>query len=221
MCFLLLSAKITRGSKKAEEVLMGKKLTKAVANWLLYDDMETGELNEIYMYGVGQLGINIFNMLTALTIGFLFGELLVSVVYIISFVFLRSYAGGYHASTPMRCYALTVASIILVLLTVKYVSLSVFCLLLLFIMSSIVILLLAPIDTINKRLDEIEHIHYRKKASVVLALECLIVILSLVFHNILFLESIIFSQFTIAISLICGELKNYLQSDSLNGGKML
>ena len=85
MCFLLLSAKITRGSKKAEEVLMGKKLTKAVANWLLYDDMETGELNEIYMYGVGQLGINIFNMLTALTIGFLFGELLVSVVYIISF----------------------------------------------------------------------------------------------------------------------------------------
>lgn len=60
-----------------------------------------------------------------------------------------------------------------------------------------------------------------KKASVVLALECLIVILSLVFHNILFLESIIFSQFTIAISLICGELKNYLQSDSLNGGKML
>ena len=117
----------------------------------------------------------------------------------------------------MRCYALTVASIILVLLTVKYVSLSVFCLLLLFIMSSIVILLLAPIDTINKRLDEIE----RKKASVVLALECLIVILSLVFHNILFLESIIFSQFTIAISLICGELKNYLQSDSVNGGKML
>ena len=138
---------------------MGKKLTKAVANWLLYDDMETGELNEIYMYGVGQLGINIFNMLTALTIGFLFGELLVSVVYIISFVFLRSYAGGYHASTPMRCYALTVASIILVLLTVKYVSLRVFCLLLLFIMSSIVILLLAPIDTINKRLDEIEEIH--------------------------------------------------------------
>lgn len=60
-----------------------------------------------------------------------------------------------------------------------------------------------------------------KKASVVLALECLIVILSLVFHNILFLESIIFSQFTIAISLICGELKNYLQSDSLNGGKMV
>ena len=88
-------------------------------------------------------------------------------------------------------------------------------------MSSIVILLLAPIDTINKRLDEIEHIHYRKKASVVLALECLIVILSLVFHNILFLESIIFSQFTRAISLICGELKKYLQSDSLNGGKML
>ncbi len=31
---------------------MGKKLTKAVANWLLYDDMETGELNEIYMSGV-------------------------------------------------------------------------------------------------------------------------------------------------------------------------
>lgn len=61
-------------------------------------------------------------------------------------------------------------SIILVLLTVKYVSLGVFCLLLLFIMSSIVILLLAPIDTINKRLDEIEHIHYRKKASVVLHL---------------------------------------------------
>lgn len=46
----------------------------------------------------------------------------------------------------------------------EYVSLSVFCLLLLFIMSSIVILLLAPIDTINKRLDEIEHIHYRKKS---------------------------------------------------------
>ena len=76
-------------------------------------------------------------------------------------------------------------------------------------------------EDIHKRLDEIEHIHYRKKASVVLALECLIVILSLVFHNILFLESIIFSQFTIAISLICGELKKYLQSDSLNGGKML
>ena len=96
---------------------------------------------------------------------------------------------------------------------------------LLVVISWIILLLvmcaISPIDTINKRLDEIEHIHYRKKASVVLALECLIVILSLVFHNILFLESIIFSQFTIAISLICGELKNYLQSDSVNGGKML
>ena len=190
---------------------MGEKMAKVVVNWLLNDDTETEGLYEVYMYGVEQILINLFNILTALTIGFLFGEILVSVVYVIAFASLRLYAGGYHASTPMRCYALTVASIIVVLLAVKYVSFSVFCLISLFIMSSNVILLLAPVDTMNKRLDEVEHIHYRKRAIIVWAVECLIAISAAVLHSIPVLESIIFSQLTIAMSLICGELQNYLK----------
>jgi accessory gene regulator B len=195
---------------------MGEKMAKAVVKWLLNDDVETSGIYEVYMYGMGQIFNNLFNILTALTIGFLFGETLVSVVYVVAFAFLRSYAGGYHASTPMRCYALTVASIIAVLLAVKYASFNPICLTSLFIMSSIVILMLTPVDTVNKRLDGIEHIHYRKKAIIAWMIENLVIIVCIMFRWVFIAEGIIVSYVILSLSLILGRVLNAKGAESNN-----
>lgn len=82
---------------------------------------------------------------------------------------IRSYAGGYHASSTLRCYILTNIAIIVVLSAMKFITFSSTFLGCLSVMNSMVILILAPVDTENKRLDEIECIHYRKNYN---CLEC-------------------------------------------------
>lgn len=86
----------------------------------------------------------------------------VSIFYTFSFMALRSYSGGYYASTSLRCYTLTVASIFAVLSTMKSIAINRFTCLGLLVLSSVIILLLSPIGVKYKPLDDIEKIIYRK-----------------------------------------------------------
>ena len=84
--------------------------------------------------------------------------------------------------------------------TKKYIQISV--------MNSMVILILAPVDTENKRLDEIECIHYRKKTIIVWSVEVVITIFCAILQYKLIAESVIFAQVVLSLSLICGQIHN-------------
>lgn len=65
------------------------------------------EDEEIYVYGWTMLLFSVGSFTAILAVGAFLGQLLGTVLFLIFFTFLRSYAGGYHADSFGRCFLLT------------------------------------------------------------------------------------------------------------------
>jgi accessory gene regulator B len=55
------------------------------------------EDNELYEYGLHQSFILLANIFTTILVGWIFNMMIESIIFLLAFVPLRSYAGGYHA----------------------------------------------------------------------------------------------------------------------------
>lgn len=104
-------------------------------------------------------------------IGCLFRELFVTIVFTITFKFLRTYAGGYHAKTRMRCSILSYATMAGVLIAIKLLPENIFYGLIVWILAGVVVLYLAPVEAQTKPLDDLERCVYRKKLIQIWSLE--------------------------------------------------
>ena len=77
---------------KRQEVLEDKKIIQS-------------STKEVCAYGLRQIFSTIFNAGTMLLIGFLMQMLIEAILFTVIYIPVRVYAGGYHASTPQRCWA--------------------------------------------------------------------------------------------------------------------
>ncbi len=126
---------------------------------------------DIYLFGVYQGAILLLNICTALIIGVALNMLLEIVIYLICFLPLRIFAGGYHAKTQLRCYIMSSFTTVIILLVIQFLQqqesiwefLSYF-------VSFGVIWRYAPVADANKPLLEKEKVNYRKKVHKVLLL---------------------------------------------------
>ena len=139
------------------------KVSRKVTDRLLSRNAIKDEDYEIYQYGLEQLFTSILNMLTLLVIGSIMGMIWQGIIFVLSFMLLRKYAGGYHASTPLGCYLLTTLIITVALSVMKYFEISILIYLVLLMVSSVIVYMLTPVEAVNKGLDKIEKIIYRKK----------------------------------------------------------
>lgn len=143
------------------------KITKCFAenNIIPYED------REIYTYGLHQGIVMIINILTFILIGISFRMIWESLMFMIFYIPLRTYAGGYHAKTPTSCYILSIFMIILVLLAVKTVSWAISIIIGISLLSGIIIFALSPVEDNNKPLSGSQVIRYRQMARAILAIE--------------------------------------------------
>lgn len=201
------SAKSAGKIKKTEEILMFTRISQKLTNRLLYKGIIDKDSYEIYQYGMEQFIISILNMLTLMILGILFGMLWNGLLFVIAFLFLRKYAGGYHASTPLRYYLMTIGVITATLSVMKYVELDIFVCVELLTMSSGIILLLSPVESENKPLDGIEKLIYRKKTIIIWCVEILCFVLLQIINLRNLSISIICAQIVTSLSLVKGKLK--------------
>ncbi len=171
---------------------------------------------EIYQYGFEQFFLTLLNIATMLLLGIIFGEIYQCIVLTLSFMALRSYSGGYHASTSLRCYFLTVISISATLSIMKFIAINRFICLGLLVLSSLVIILFSPIGTKNKPLDEIEKIIYRKKTIIVWIIETCVALVFIVLDITKIHMAITLAQVIIGISIAFGKIKNYFEMGNKN-----
>lgn len=134
---------------------------------------------ELYVYGFNMLLTVSLNIISTIIIGLLFGMVFESIAFLVAYIPLRSYAGGYHARTPMRCYIISLLLIVLILLTLKLIGESVLALFILSGIGTIICVTMSPVEDVNKPLDEAEIKVYRKKAMIILAAEIIILIISI------------------------------------------
>lgn len=165
------------------------------------------EDTEIYIYGINQIFVSVLNVSSTLIIGLILGMLLESIIFLMAYIPLRSFAGGYHAKTPVRCYFVSLFLVSAVLLFCKYVPFNLLLLWCILFVSTVVIVFLCPVQDNNKPLDSIECKRYRKISIVILFVEiCIWAIMVFVIHE--HGQIIPISIFTEAMMVIMGRIKN-------------
>lgn len=185
---------VTYVSKKITERLLRKEVIE-------HDDYE------IYQYGMEQLLMTAINIVTIIILGIIFGKLWQSLVFAVAFMAIRSYAGGYHASTPVRCYLLTILIITAVLSVMRCVEVDIFICVGLLAISSTVILLLSPVESKNKLLDGIEKIIYREKTIIIWCTETVMAIVFILLNLTEISICITMAQSVLGLSQIVGLLQ--------------
>mgnify|MGYP000493172516 CR=1 FL=1 len=100
---------------------MFAKLSDTIARSFVARGTISEERFSICRYGIKQLFSVCLNLLTTLCIGMVFGLVWESVLFTAAYIPLRSFAGGFHAKTPVRCYWYSAAMIAIVLALLRFV----------------------------------------------------------------------------------------------------
>lgn len=150
----------------------------------------------------------LINILTILLVGRMFGMLWQSVVFMVTYIPLRTYAGGYHARTQWGCYISSVVLIVAVLLGIRFIPWTNFIIIAISIISGLIIYILSPVEDSNKPLDTTEVKAYGKKARMILGFEfgVLILLMFIGVNNIVVCISV--SLIMASFMVILGEIKN-------------
>ena len=162
---------------------------------------------EIYLFGIETALLKLIHFSTMLIIGLCAGMLLETFVFIASYSILRVYAGGYHAKTRLRCYGISWLLILFVLLFTKFCpnQIAFIVSILVSLPSYIIIFLLAPVDNINKPLDDLEIHYYKIKTRIILSVELIISMIFLFTYLIRISLIVSLSIFSVAIMLFVGK----------------
>lgn len=165
---------------------MIKLISSKVACFLCKDE-EYQDNYDLYEYAIYIILSSVFHILTIIILGLLFNLAIESLLFYLSFISIRKFAGGYHAKTPTRCYIFSVISAVFVLLLINIIiyNNSFFLGYWWIIFEYIFVILickLSPLDTDNKSLNDKERIVYKRVAIVISNTLCIISIILIIFE---------------------------------------
>lgn len=124
-----------------------------IARFIFNNDLNEEKI-ELYGFAIYIVISSLLHIGTLLAIGYLFGMVVESVIFYVSFIAIRKFAGGYHAMTPLRCYLFSTITIFISLLLLQQLSnfsKTITCVFILIALVSIIcIIVLSPLDSGNK-----------------------------------------------------------------------
>lgn len=177
-----------------------------IADRLIENESISAEDKELYEYGLRKIASTTLNVLTTFVIGFVLGMIWESIIFMLSYIPLRSYAGGYHARTPLRCYICSVILIVGILICVQYVPYNAILLGSSILVASIIIFIFAPFADENKPLDEAEAKVFRKRTRIILLTQIMLIglfgILGLKWIAISLSVSVFVSSFMVSVGVV-------------------
>ena len=147
---------------------MIQKVSSGVSRWLLKAGAISSEDEELYEYAAYSFLFSLAPMALVLIIGGILGMWLEGVLLILPFMLIRKFSGGYHLKSSVVCFISSTVLLALFLwvirLVVHYEAYTIFSVI---VGSSILLLsILSPIDSEERRLKEREKIVFRRVAIV-------------------------------------------------------
>ncbi len=141
-------------------------LAKSTACFFVKNGLVDKEDEEVYAYGMEILLSAITNAVTALLIAVLTDTFFPCLLFLVSFVTMRIYAGGYHADTHLRCVITLIAAQSVFIFIIKTISIDAltWCIPIFMAVSIPVMIIFAPVEHPNKPLSEKLKHKLRKKA---------------------------------------------------------
>lgn len=187
---------------------MFPRLSNRIVDVLVENKTINSENRELYYYGFNQGLTAILNLFTVLLIGIIFGCTVQLAVFMVAYIPLRSYAGGFHASTHIRCYILSIIilCVIALILNIDIISMALFyCV---GTLSVLAIILLCPVEDKNKPLDQLESKVYKKRTIIIMLIEILFGGLFLIIGLYKMHVCLCLCWITVGILLVGGMIKN-------------
>jgi len=183
-------------------------VSERIAASLMVKGVICSEDKDLYVYGLRQGAQILLNIFTTIATGLVFGMLWQSLVFMLAYIPLRTYAGGYHAKTQLRCYLSSTAAMIGVLLLVKLVLWTMPVCLTVAAVAGVIIFFLAPVEDSNKPLDQAEVVIYKKRARYILTLLFVLIFLCWSLEQLQISVCITMAVALLAVMLILGKMKN-------------
>ena len=166
---------------------------------------------ELYVYGFHQGFILLANILTAILIGFLFNRETEIIIFLAAYIPLRSNAGGYHAKTSFRCYVFSIVMIVVVILVIGLHFWNALNVIAITTISTGIIMLFAPMEDINKPLDQNEKQIYKKRSHIILSFLIGLAVLFWLVEQKQISTSITLAIDVLAFMLVLGNSKNQMK----------
>lgn len=178
-----------------------------MAKSLLSEGIIKDDEIEIVRFGLESLEGNLLGIVLTLTVGFFFHRI-GDAVFVWMLLFpLRKNAGGFHASTPIRCFLISA-----LMLSLSFIFFTAFdCTAILYgasvVITGVIIWVLVPVGNPSKKLDEAERKIYRIRSRGVLISEGIGFLLGICFEWGMLVRSITIVFFMVSISLLMGKIK--------------
>lgn len=139
-------------------------LSNQIVNKWITEGIISPDHVESYKYGLELLLSSLINLTIMLLISAFFHQVNKLWLYLLSFIPLRMFAGGYHANSHLCCTILNsflylIALIIFEWFPLKYISIS---LLIMSLSSLIIVSIFSPVQSPNKPLSDSEQLLYRR-----------------------------------------------------------
>ena len=170
---------------------------------------------ELYLYGFFILFSQILYFIFTIIFSFILGVILEGVIFYVVFQFIRTNAGGIHASSELRCEVATTVSIFLCLGIVKLCDLYNIKTVIIFLtlVAAVLIFLLCPLDTPEKPLTSKEKKYFRKKSWIILFIILTIIALSLFFKINTLIYPCCMSLILESVLLFSGKIKEIIKKN--------
>lgn len=178
-----------------------------IADWFIRNEVIPLKDKDIYTYGLKQGSLMVLNIGTTIIIGIILKMVWQSIILMLAYIPLRTYAGGYHAVTQFRCYIYSIGIVLGALLGIRLIPWTNFICFVVALFVGSIIFLLAPVEDSNKPLNQVEIIIYRNKARVLLSILLAGALLFCFLGQKQITICIIMAIILCAVMLVCGVLK--------------
>ena len=153
-----------------------KHLAEKIVIYQINQGIITNDEKENYIYAYFILMEQTINIFIAFSIGIITGNVIYVISFLISYIWLRTFGGGYHARTVQQCCISSIGIIILICVIKNHNFINEKLLDILLSMCNIIIFLLAPIESKNKLLNQKEKRRNHRNTIMTLILEELVMI---------------------------------------------
>ena len=181
------------------------RISKRIANFLLFNNVINKEEIDVYIYGYEMILSSLIDFMIVLITSILFNEFIYMTSFFVMFVSTRLYTGGYHADTFLKC-KLVFITLCLIMVGLSEIALNLSIVIPSLIMFIVTVYHLSPVENKNKIISKEAKLKYRN-ISVILSIIWSITAIITYFSFIQICQSIVFTALIITVLMIVGENK--------------
>ncbi len=183
-------------------------LSKRIADFLFRQKCFDEELLPVYVYGVELFLSSLLGVGLVLALGLLLNEFICSIVFLLSFIILRLFTGGFHCNSYFKCnLSLVITSLVVTILKniIVYAPVKDTIFFIMIVLSFLITILLAPISHPNKTISQKESVKFKIISLLIL---CIHTTIAFIFKEAEFVNILILTDFISSIYIIIGLIKN-------------